>query len=738
MRSGGRPPALELAPAAPRARGAVSTFCLLALLAAGLLVPGRALAQEGNEPDASTTKPSPPVRLEASDLTLDARTWTAVASGDVKISYEETTLNADEVFLDLEHEEAQARGRVRLLRGDDVLEADALTFRWKEETGTISAGRLSFGETGYHIEGEYLEKTGPDTYLLEDGSFTTCRCPSPEDRLPWVLKARKAEVTIGGIAKVEKATFLIARVPVLYLPAAYVPVKVRRETGLLLPRIGQSSRHGFEFSIPFFWAINASADSTITLNAMTKRGVKPAAELRYRPTRTTSGEWNLAAFQDLKVDEVRYGVTGRHVQRLSAAFYDKMDVNVVSDNEYLEDFPGEVGNASDRLVESQGELGFRREGFHSTLEATYSDLVAETGGRRVPQRVPHLHASFLRRPVGFPWLLAGLRSNATHFLTEEGDRRGRYDLLPELSTVFPLRPGLSLTARGAMREVLAWQDWDDRTSEGADSRTLLEAGSALEATLGRSYRWRTYRLLHLVRPRLQYQWVRKIGGDPFPVVLDGLDELEKRNWLTYGIDSSVWGGPEGGAGLPVLNGMLASFSLSQSIDLERDADVSPSRRLFSDVLLSARLRPRPALGLLMDLQVDPYRAVLRFLETGLGYEESKGRMGLRVSYLYHRARLVDPITRVELWDAYTLLYRFAGIEPTVHTRIEGRLPDQWSASLDTLYLLESAGKYENRLLVKYLSVCRCWSVIFGVRQTVRPDDVSFSVRVQLEGLGAQF
>ena len=695
-------------------------------------------AQEAEGGGRNAEDSAPAILLESSLLTLDARTWKAAASGDVKVTYQETTLEADEVLLDLEAKEGQAEGSVRLVRGDDLLTCDSLSYRWEEQTGAIRDGELFFGDTGYHIEGGYLEKTGPDTYFLEEGSFTTCRCPSPEDRLPWVLKAKKAEVTLGGYAKVEKAVFHVFRIPLFYLPVGYVPVKVHRESGLLIPRLGQSSRHGWEIFVPVYWAINASMDATIALEGMTKRGVKPSVEFRYRPSRKTEGEWDLTAFQDLKDEEFRYSLNATHNQRLSSSFYDKLDVNVVSDNAYVVDFPGEAGFASDRIVESHGTAGFRKGDFHTTLEATYSDLVADLGGKRVPQRLPHLHMDYIRRPIGFPWLLAGWTSAATHFVTENGDHRARYEVFPEVSTVFSLLRGVSLRNLLGVREILAWQDWDGEASEGTDSRTFWQAGSELEATLGRDYRWGSHRIVHILRPRVQYQWIQEVSGHPFPIVLDGLDGLEKRNWVTYGLYSSFWGSSAEEAGSASSSGLLAEVSVTQSTDLDRDSRISPTQRLVSDLLFSARVRPRPYLSFLLDLQVDPYRGSLRFLETEVGLQDKKDRIRFQVGYLNHRPYSVDPITRVELQDPYVLQHPFEGISRTVRTRLEARILEQWSASLDTLYLVEFSGKIENRFLLKYLSTCKCWSVVFGVNQTMRPDDVSFSVRFQLEGLASRF
>jgi LPS-assembly protein len=701
--------------------------------------PGLSECARADTQEDSEVRPVPEdsVRLEADLLTFDGNAKAGTATGDVRIFYQETILEAEEVFLDLDDKMSYARNRVRLLQGEDILECEALSYHWETQTGSLEKGELRFNETGYYIVADFLEKTGQDTYSVEDGTFTTCRCPSPDDRIPWEMRAREGEITLGGYARVKKATFHVLGVPVLYFPSGYVPVKLNRESGFLVPGIGRSGRHGWEFALPYFWAINASYDATFLLEGLTKRGAKPGVEFRYRPSKDTDGQWNLAMLYDMKVDEFRYGLRAEHLQRLSSRFYDKLDLKVVSDNDYTEDFPWEVADPADRILESRGTLGFHKGNFHSTLEGNFSDLVAETGGDKVPQRMPHVHVDVVRTPVAFPWLSLGWRSEAIHFLNEMGDRRWRQQLLPQGQVVLSPVPGLSLKGGVGIREILSQYVDDSYGAGGNQHRTLLETGAEAEASAGRGFHWGSYRLFHIIRPRVQYQYVYEITSDPFPVIMDGLDQLRRRNYLTYSIYTSLWGRGDG----PLASGrqgMMGELYVVQSLDLEQNPMDSPSQRLFSDVQIRCRLRPLPYFSLFTKFQVDPHDGSLRIVEVETSVADKSNRFGLGVGFLEHKEHVVDPLTRVELWDAYDLVYFFPGIEQTVRSRIRARFSEQWSAALATHYLVGSSGKIENHLSVSYLSVCECWSLILKLDQTVRPDDVGFSVMVRLAGLGSYF
>jgi LPS-assembly protein len=692
---------------------------------------------EPQEGDQVPKVPDDSVRVEADELTYDARNLAGTASGNVRIFYQEATLEAEEVFIDLDDKTSYARERVRLLQGRDILECDALSYHWETQTGSLQKGNLLFEETGYYIRAGLLEKTGQDTYHIEQGSFTTCLCPSPDDRLPWEVRAQEGEITLGGYAKIKKATFRILRIPVFYFPLTYVPVKLDRDSGFLMPGIGNSGRHGWEFSLPYYWAINASLDATFLLEGLTDRGVKPGVEFRYRPSKKTAGQFNVSVINDHKADEFRYGVRAEHFQRLSSSFYDKLELKIVSDNKYTEDFPWEITDPADRIVGSRGIVGFHRGNFHATLEGNFDDLVAGLGGDRIPQRLPHVHVDFVRTPVGVPWLSLGWQSEAIHFMDEMGDRRWREQLFPQGTVTLRPLHGVSLNGGVGIREVLSQNVGDSWGGEGSQHRTLLQTGAQAEGSVGRGFQWGPYRLHHSIRPRIGYQYIRELAGDPFPVIFDGLDQLRGRNLLTYSIYTSLWGKVEDT--LPAgRRGVVGELYVVNSMDFEQDPIDSPSQKLFSDVRIGFRLQPRPYFAIASKFQIDPYAGSLRIFEVGTSFSDKMNRYGIQLGYLESDPYLVDALTRVEVWDAYDLVFLFPGIDKTLRSRIRARFSPRWSAALTTLYLVELSGKIENHLAISYLSVCDCWSIILRVDQTVRPDDIGFSVQFRLVGLGSYF
>ena len=82
---------------------------------------------------------------------------------------------------------------------------------------------------------------GPDHYVVYHGVITTCELPQPK----WEYHAEKIDVTVGADAKIYHSDFRLHGIPIFYFPyAEHLVDNLGRQTGFLLPNIGQSSQKG--------------------------------------------------------------------------------------------------------------------------------------------------------------------------------------------------------------------------------------------------------------------------------------------------------------------------------------------------------------------------------------------------------------------------------------------------------------------------------------------------------------
>ena len=152
----------------------------------------------------------------------------AVLTGDVRLKYQDLDLTADEAEIDLKTKDVIAMGHIILDQGPRRLTGDSLTFNLDTKTGKMrhATGQMS---PDYYFTGDEVEKTGPDTYVIRDGIFTSCSQPVPD----WSFRVREAEIQVEGYAHVHGTSMRVKKVPVLYTPYLLWPVKRDRASGFL-------------------------------------------------------------------------------------------------------------------------------------------------------------------------------------------------------------------------------------------------------------------------------------------------------------------------------------------------------------------------------------------------------------------------------------------------------------------------------------------------------------------------
>ena len=154
---------------------------------------------------------------------------------------------------------------------------DSLDLNLDTQLGTVSHANIFVKENNYHIGGEQFEKLGENTYKIQKGTLTTCDGDVPV----WKITGAEMNVTLDGYATLKHSTFQIHNVPVMYFPYFMYPVRIKRQTGLLMPEGGYSGSKGVIFNNSFYWAISDNTDATFFLDYASKKGPGEGVEFRY-------------------------------------------------------------------------------------------------------------------------------------------------------------------------------------------------------------------------------------------------------------------------------------------------------------------------------------------------------------------------------------------------------------------------------------------------------------------------
>lgn len=260
--------------------------------------------------------------------------------GNAFVNQPGESLSADFIVLDLNNRMIDAKGNCVYTALDTIIYSDEMHFSLDTGVGTIIGGRVTNGR--FMLVGERINKLGGGRFQTHRAEYTTCHDCSAS----WSLLGEDVEFEIEGYAYLTNVTGKIKDTPFMWLPYMVVPIKTRRQTGLLFPRFGTSTLHGFMFVQPFFWAINRSADMTLGAGTYTARGKRFEWEGRYALGERSGGTANFYYLSDKNPDAPTYNRWGLQLAQTQELFWgidQKLRIYEVSDSLYpvlFDDIPG--------------------------------------------------------------------------------------------------------------------------------------------------------------------------------------------------------------------------------------------------------------------------------------------------------------------------------------------------------------------------------------------------------------
>lgn len=354
----------------------------------------------------------------------------------------------------------EAIGNVELFRADQYLSTEVI--RYRPQTGAVSVpSPLLYRDSQIELSassGQFFlfEEQGDFndlTYSLVGSSaqggaervslnstrqsdlfnlwFTTCPGDDPE----WVLSARELELRHEeGVGVARGAKLQLGSVPVLYLPWMTFPIDDRRKTGFLYPTIGTANDNGLELGIPFYWNIAPQQDATLEPRWFSERGFMLSGEYRLLTRRTYSTLDFDAMPSDRKADTDRWRYLARWNMGINRAWRAGARLERVSDNEFFQDFGGNLAQTSRQFLRSDATLdGAGRYWIFTALVDDFQVIDEAVGPEREPySRLPRL-AFLLDAPLGRAGFGTRVDAEAVYFDRDTGITGARVDLFPQLN-----------------------------------------------------------------------------------------------------------------------------------------------------------------------------------------------------------------------------------------------------------------------------------------------------------------
>ena len=264
--------------ASARRRFAAAWVCVfLATLVA--LLAGAARAD-------SAAPPRDPDKLyiDADEILYDKDHNIVTAQGGVVMYYKNRVLQADKVVYDRLAKRVKADGRVKLTDEHHNI-SYAPRFDLTEDFAAGFADSVQeFGADKTRTTSPRIERTAGGITVLETSVYTACEpCKAhPDWPAQWQVRAAKIiENSETHTVYFEQAWIDVLGVPIAYFPYISAPdSSVTRQTGVLSPIYGVSSRLGYSIGAPYFMALAPNYDLTLTPIYFTNQG--PALDAVWR------------------------------------------------------------------------------------------------------------------------------------------------------------------------------------------------------------------------------------------------------------------------------------------------------------------------------------------------------------------------------------------------------------------------------------------------------------------------
>ncbi|MGB5705211.1 MAG: LPS assembly protein LptD [Arenicellales bacterium] len=268
--------------------------------------------------------------------------------------------------------------------------------------------------------GESIQFEGKDFQVLQNAVMTTC-ADGNEDV---TLSAKRIELDhASGIGTAKNMTVRLKNVPIFYFPTVSFPINDERKTGFLFPAIGSETNSGFILEVPYYINIAPQVDATITPRILAKRGVQLYSELRYIAKDTEGSlKAEFLPSDDEFLNEDRYAFGFDHRQTFADDWRAEVDLQEVSDSEYLRDFANNVDIVASSYVPQRARLSRNGEYINfnarvQSVESVNNDIDESSLPFDILPSV-----NFNLKPQKLGVFKGGVLTNFTQFDADDGTR----------------------------------------------------------------------------------------------------------------------------------------------------------------------------------------------------------------------------------------------------------------------------------------------------------------------------
>src|SRR5579883_891838 len=493
--------------------------------------------------------------------------------GNVVITAHNYVMRADEITYNSATGEIESTGHLIFDGGphDEHIQATRATYNRITDSGKFYnvVGSTGARFRGSHVlltssnpfafKGKMVEKIGRDLFIVHNGTVTDCRLESPK----WTFQTQKAVVLLGENAKLYHATFHFFYIPIFYFPYTRLPAeRIGRQSGFLIPDIGQSSLKGTILGDAFYWAINRSMDATLGAEYYSAIGWAQHGQFRSRLTQTSFLNADYFGVLDRNYGVGGVNQTGEELHADGAAqlpwgFRGVANIDYLSSYLFRQTFSESFTQATNSETNSVAFASKSTDGYFVSLMASrYQNFQSTAKGDSITiLHMPSLDLGSAEHSLGstpIKWsydsALQGVSRREPGFVTD--NLVGRFDVNPRAALPlhfhqWDIRPEVSVDNTYYTQDLVAGSGIGIPGSQGVNRKaveaTIEIRPPAVERIFDKPLF--SHRLKHVVEPRFVYRNVTGVNNFSQIIRFDARDILTDTNEVEYSITNRLYAKP---------------------------------------------------------------------------------------------------------------------------------------------------------------------------------------------------
>lgn len=297
--------------------------------------------------DSTRTAALETIAYSADSICFVPSTGDLVLVGSSRVDYREMNLEADTVRYRSELDLIEASGSPELFDRGESIRGTRMFYDMIARRGMIEGGDSRY-EFGFY-SGTSITQVGRREFNITDARFTTCDA----DTSDYYFRAPMMKVFQNDRAIARPIYLYVADTPVMYFPYMVFPIRTGRQSGVTIPRFGQTSRDGrFLRGLGYYFAFSDYLDLLVQGDILDRSRYSFSARERHRLRYVHEGGLEAEWRREFENHLDRWSVFGSHLHDFPDGTAVRLNAEFLSDRSYLEDTEPEVEDRMTNEVRS--------------------------------------------------------------------------------------------------------------------------------------------------------------------------------------------------------------------------------------------------------------------------------------------------------------------------------------------------------------------------------------------------